>query len=175
MLLFPSAGHNTHKFSTKDQDNDSSAGSSCAQAYKGGWWYSACHASNLNGLYLRGVHSSYANGVNWHRLERASLLTEDQRDEDPTSQLLKTTEQLNELLYYCIRDELNKAEAGIIPSVRGLLCFKISLNTPETFIVYTTQDKTCLNERCAPILVETVLDSIPANLKDLNVFNFSKD
>ena len=58
-------------------------------------------------------------------LERVSLFTKDQRDEDPTCQLLKKTKQLNELLYYCIRDELNKAEAGgIISSVRGLLCFK---------------------------------------------------
>ncbi|KAF8774496.1 Techylectin-5A like protein [Argiope bruennichi] len=58
--------HNNNKFTTKDQDNDNEANQSCSQLYKGGWWYGACHASNLNGLYLRGKHESYADGVVWH-------------------------------------------------------------------------------------------------------------
>ncbi|GIY56311.1 techylectin-5A, partial [Caerostris darwini] len=58
------SGHNNHKFSTKDQDNDPNEGN-CAESYKGAWWYSSCHNSNLNGLYLRGVHKSSADGVNW--------------------------------------------------------------------------------------------------------------
>ena len=58
--------HNRMKFSTRDQDNDAASGASCAQVYKGGWWYSACHHSNLNGLYHGGPHSSYADGVNWY-------------------------------------------------------------------------------------------------------------
>ncbi|XP_075840565.1 ficolin-2 isoform X1 [Microtus pennsylvanicus] len=57
-------GQNHRFFSTKDQDNDQGS-SSCAQRFHGAWWYSDCHASNLNGLYLGGPHKSYADGVNW--------------------------------------------------------------------------------------------------------------
>ncbi|XP_078686987.1 fibrinogen C domain-containing protein 1-like [Branchiostoma floridae x Branchiostoma belcheri] len=58
------SSHNGFPFSTKDRDYDGSSGS-CAQAYKGAWWYAACHHSNLNGLYHGGSHTSYADGVNW--------------------------------------------------------------------------------------------------------------
>ena len=52
------------QFSTKDQDSDLH-GASCAQLYKGAWWYKSCHISNLNGLYFYGQHASHADGVNW--------------------------------------------------------------------------------------------------------------
>ncbi|XP_066467282.1 veficolin-1-like [Tiliqua scincoides] len=59
------SGHNGRSFSTRDKDNDINEKGSCAVTYKGGWWYGVCHSSNLNGLYLKGEHTSYANGINW--------------------------------------------------------------------------------------------------------------
>ncbi|XP_065433122.1 ryncolin-1-like isoform X9 [Chrysemys picta bellii] len=58
------SGHNNLRFSTHDKDHDTFGGS-CAILYKGSWWYGQCHSSNLNGLYLKGEHTSYANGINW--------------------------------------------------------------------------------------------------------------
>ncbi|ELT98010.1 hypothetical protein CAPTEDRAFT_204556 [Capitella teleta] len=57
-------GHNGHPFTTKDADHDTSA-VNCAVNYRGAWWYTACHKSNLNGAYLGGIHSSYADGIEW--------------------------------------------------------------------------------------------------------------
>ena len=51
------SGHRGSPFNTKDQDNDSYS-SNCAVSYKGAWWYTSCHDSNLNGLYHHGHHSS---------------------------------------------------------------------------------------------------------------------
>ncbi|XP_041099681.1 ficolin-1-like [Polyodon spathula] len=57
--------HANMTFTTKDCDNDKSESSNCAISYSGAWWYNACHWSNLNGLYLKGVHETIAKGINW--------------------------------------------------------------------------------------------------------------
>ena len=54
------------QFSTNDQDNDRRSNSSCAETFKGAWWYNDCHTSNLNGQYRGGPHNTYADGINWN-------------------------------------------------------------------------------------------------------------
>ena len=64
------SSHNGMKFTTKDVDNDRHSTDQCAQKFKGAWWYTACHSSNLNGQYLAGPHTSYADGVNWYHFKQ---------------------------------------------------------------------------------------------------------
>ncbi|XP_076112546.1 ryncolin-2-like [Mytilus galloprovincialis] len=55
--------HNNYAFTTKDKDNDNHSYENCAKIYKGAWWYYACYASNLNGLYVGNKKDD--RGINW--------------------------------------------------------------------------------------------------------------
>ncbi|XP_071395839.1 angiopoietin-related protein 4-like isoform X1 [Centroberyx affinis] len=53
-------------FSTSDRDNDLSADTNCAGLLSGGWWFSSCGESNLNGKYpRRPSHQSRRQGMFW--------------------------------------------------------------------------------------------------------------
>merc|ERR1712228_902874 len=53
-------------FSTIDNDNDVWT-NNCATQYKGAWWYTACHGSNLNGYNYGSIDTTpYATGIVWH-------------------------------------------------------------------------------------------------------------
>ncbi|VDI06868.1 Hypothetical predicted protein [Mytilus galloprovincialis] len=62
------ARHNGMKFSTKDQDNDKSSKTDCAELAKGGWWYASCHCSNLNGIYKTG-NTKHWDVVSWNEIK----------------------------------------------------------------------------------------------------------
>ena len=57
--------HSGMDFSTYDQDNDKWP-YNCATTFEAAWWYNTCHQSNLNGKYLPGSHTSYADGIQWY-------------------------------------------------------------------------------------------------------------
>uniref|UniRef100_H2Z006 Fibrinogen C-terminal domain-containing protein n=1 Tax=Ciona savignyi TaxID=51511 RepID=H2Z006_CIOSA len=68
-LNFISAGdslsqHSGFPFSTKDEDNDSSS-VNCAIQNHGAWWYSKCHYSNLNGIYLMECQATTEQAASW--------------------------------------------------------------------------------------------------------------
>uniref|UniRef100_A0A8C1LCV5 Fibrinogen C-terminal domain-containing protein n=1 Tax=Cyprinus carpio TaxID=7962 RepID=A0A8C1LCV5_CYPCA len=50
--------HNGKKFSTFDKDQDSYK-KNCAKEFLGAFWYSACHTTNPNGIYLWGEDDTY--------------------------------------------------------------------------------------------------------------------
>ncbi|CAH3139457.1 unnamed protein product, partial [Pocillopora meandrina] len=42
--------HRNMRLTTRDRDDDVQQDGDCAVAYRGGWWYNACHNANPNGL-----------------------------------------------------------------------------------------------------------------------------
>ena len=58
-------GHNIMRFSTKDKDHDTHQDWHCVQAHRGGWWFSACYSSHLNGPYIPGCNTNDLNGIIW--------------------------------------------------------------------------------------------------------------
>ena len=63
------SAHNGRSFSTFDKDNDRSAKRNCAQVYKGGWWYDACHSSNPTGIFYPYSKRAY-DGITWYSATR---------------------------------------------------------------------------------------------------------
>ncbi|XP_030635465.1 microfibril-associated glycoprotein 4 [Chanos chanos] len=58
--------HNGQKFSTFDRDQDTHSTLNCARSFLGAFWYSNCHDTNPNGVYLWGSDGThYAIGVEW--------------------------------------------------------------------------------------------------------------
>ncbi|XP_058653712.1 microfibril-associated glycoprotein 4-like [Onychostoma macrolepis] len=66
--------HNGAKFSTFDKDQDLSDDRNCAkQYYLGGFWYSACYATNPTGLYLwaKDHDGSFNIGATWYHWKKS--------------------------------------------------------------------------------------------------------
>ncbi|KAI8779024.1 BgiBsFReDn10 [Biomphalaria glabrata] len=69
---------NTMAFSTMDRDNDDSA-SHCAEYNGGGWWYSQCHVSNLNGPFSVGMVWYNREGKDWIQLKSTIMMIRQSR------------------------------------------------------------------------------------------------
>lgn len=59
--------HKGKPFTTSDMDNDEHK-INCAKSYKGGWWYTGCHAVYFTGPYINGSYiNNGAFGIIWHK------------------------------------------------------------------------------------------------------------
>uniref|UniRef100_A0A182MYA3 Fibrinogen C-terminal domain-containing protein n=1 Tax=Anopheles dirus TaxID=7168 RepID=A0A182MYA3_9DIPT len=50
------------KFATEDRDSPEK----CAKTFQGGFWYTNCYQSNLNGVYLKGGKQTSNKGIHWY-------------------------------------------------------------------------------------------------------------
>ena len=55
--------YNGMMFSTRDRDNDRSAGNCASDYYRGGWWYNMCTRINLNGDYEGDIDRPAQRGI----------------------------------------------------------------------------------------------------------------
>ncbi|XP_046907079.1 LOW QUALITY PROTEIN: angiopoietin-related protein 1a [Hypomesus transpacificus] len=60
------SSNNGKQFTTLDRDKDTFSGN-CAHFHKGGWWYSGCGQTNLNGVWYSGgvYRSKFQDGIFW--------------------------------------------------------------------------------------------------------------
>ncbi|XP_059155916.1 fibrinogen-like protein 1 isoform X2 [Physella acuta] len=76
-MTSPWENHDGMPFSTKDQDNDGRYYDSCAEHYKGAWWFNNCFEAHLNGRYYhKGFHKFYfqRDGIQWNTIHMYSSL-----------------------------------------------------------------------------------------------------
>ena len=62
--------HSSQSFSTMDKDQDIH-NKSCADMFRGGWWYGQCHRANLNGLFPTSEDDDGPKYMGWHTLHNA--------------------------------------------------------------------------------------------------------
>ena len=79
ILLTGTAGdslsfHRGMKFSTVDQDNDAVPTNLCTTYHPGGWWFSNCLHSNLNGVFDTKTNGLYT--LYWKTISQPIIKTE---------------------------------------------------------------------------------------------------
>jgi len=64
--------HNKQKFSTMDRDHDLWDDYHCAYEWEGGWWFTNCWSTYLNGPYYNVSNPPY-NGISWREWKEEQL------------------------------------------------------------------------------------------------------